>query len=41
VKHSGVRRGLPGIIGERIGLPPDWTDQGAASNAASQAPVTD
>ena len=25
----GRAPGLPGVIGERIGLPPDWTDQGA------------
>ena len=37
----GRAPGLPGIIGERIGLPPDWTDQGASSSAASEAPVTD
>ena len=29
------------MIGERIGLLLDWTDQGASSNAASEALVTD
>ena len=37
----GRAPGLPGIVAERIGLPPDWTDQGASSTAASEAPVTD
>ena len=37
----GRAPGLPGMVGERIGLPPDWTDQGASSNAAPEAPVTD
>ena len=37
----GRAPGLPGMIGERIGLPPDWTDRGAPANAVSEAPVTD
>jgi len=37
----GRAPGLPGMVGERIGMPPDWTDQGASSNAAPEAPVTD
>ncbi|MFG3592562.1 DUF3313 domain-containing protein [Bradyrhizobium sp. RDI18] len=37
----GRAPGLPGMIGERIGLPPDWTDRGASANAVSEAPVTD
>jgi hypothetical protein len=28
----GRAPGLPGMIGERIGLPPDWTDPGAPAN---------
>jgi len=34
----GRAPGLPGLIGERIGLPPDWTDQGTPANVASEAP---
>jgi hypothetical protein len=37
----GRAPGLPGMIGERIGLPPDWTDRGASANAVSEAPVAD
>lgn len=34
----GRAPGLPGLIGERIGLPPDWTDQGTPAAVASEAP---
>jgi hypothetical protein len=34
----GRAPGLPGMIGERIGLPPDWTDQGMPAAVASEAP---
>jgi hypothetical protein len=36
----GRAPGLPGLIGQRIGLPPDWTDQGTPSNVVSEAPDT-
>ena len=36
----GRAPGLIGMVGERIGLPPDWTDRGAPANAVSEAPVT-
>jgi hypothetical protein len=31
----GRAPGLVGMIGERVGVPPDWTDKGAAANGAS------
>jgi hypothetical protein len=34
----GRAPGLPGMIGERIGLPPDWTDHGTPAAVASEAP---
>lgn len=37
----GRAPGLIGLAGERIGLPPDWTDKGAPANAVSEAAVTD
>ena len=37
----GRAPGLIGMAGERIGLPPDWTDRGAPANAVSEAAVTD
>jgi hypothetical protein len=36
----GRAPGLIGMAGERIGLPPDWTDRGAPANAVSEAQVT-
>jgi hypothetical protein len=33
----GRAPGLTGMIGERIGLPPDWTDQGAPTNRDGSA----
>lgn len=33
----GRAPGLAGLVGERIGLPPDWTDRGAPEGAASGA----
>lgn len=35
----GRAPGLTGMIGERIGLPPDWTDQGTPAAVASEAPA--
>lgn len=35
----GRAPGLPGLIGERMGLPPDWTDQGTPAAASSEAPA--
>ncbi|MBA4035191.1 MAG: DUF3313 domain-containing protein [Bradyrhizobium sp.] len=37
----GRAPGLPGLIGQRMGLPPDWTDRGEPANAASEIPDTD
>jgi hypothetical protein len=37
----GRAPGLTGMIGQRIGLPPDWTDRGGPANVAPDAPVTD
>lgn len=33
----GRAPGLAGLVGERIGLPPDWTDRGAPEDAVSEA----
>ncbi len=33
----GRAPGLAGLVGERIGLPPDWTDRGAPGGAVSEA----
>jgi hypothetical protein len=32
-ERFGRAPGLPGLIGDSIGLPPEWTDKGAPANA--------
>ena len=34
----GRAPGLPGMIGQRMGLPPDWTDRGTPANVVSETP---